>query len=159
VRESWQAWFLHDGHVAPWQDVPRAARTEARCRLLFYEADGPAGVSDARATMPRRWVTPIFMPKWAGRLQLRLTDVRAEPLQDISLFDLRDEGVTPDAAPPGADAKAGALEAPSDDPYARHEAAFRAQWDAVAADDAVTWAADPWVWVLTFTPDASPSGT
>ncbi len=35
----------------------------------------------------------LFMPRWASRLSARVTDIRVERVQDISLYDVRQEGI------------------------------------------------------------------
>lgn len=39
------------------------------------------------------WKSPMFMPKWASRITLTVTDVRVQRLYEISSADVRAEGV------------------------------------------------------------------
>lgn len=44
------------------------------------------------------WRSPIYMPRWASRLTLEVTEVRAQRVQEISEEDARAEGVRPNDA-------------------------------------------------------------
>lgn len=43
---------------------------------------------------PCRWRSPLFMPRWASRIQLRNKSNRVERVQDISEEDAQQEGLT-----------------------------------------------------------------
>ena len=88
-----------------------------------------------------------FMPRWASRITLRLTDVRVQQVQDIS----------------GADAESEGAECRSDlswEGHAEYEpqkwvsagyiAGFRDTWNTINAKRGYGWDANPWVWALTF---------
>lgn len=47
----------------------------------------------ADGVIPTRWRNAIFMPRWASRLCLEITGIRAERVQDISHDDCFEEGV------------------------------------------------------------------
>lgn len=88
-----------------------------------------------------RWRPSIHMPRWASRITLKITDVRVERLQDISETDARAEGAAPCAngwwfdrtpALAGSDARG----------------AYYCLWEHIYGPG--SWAANPWVWALTF---------
>lgn len=81
-------------------------------------------------------LSPLFMPRWASRLTLTVTDVRVQRLQDISRDDVIAEGITEREGSPIEDVWAGWHE-----PYA-------ALWDELNGDGA--WALNPWIVALTF---------
>lgn len=72
----------------------------------------------------------IFMPRWASRITLEITDVRVERLQEISEADAVAEGVTVTVR------ENGAL-----DP-------FRELWRSINGPG--SWDANPYVWVIEF---------
>lgn len=123
---------LHAGRATPALHAGAATPVAA----VEYPADGcrrhwPA--TDA-SLMPGRWRSPMFMPRWASRLALTLTDVRLERLQAISEVDALAEGVTP-----------------VEDVFAACDdavALYRSVWERLHG--AGSWQADPWVWVLRF---------
>jgi hypothetical protein len=80
-----------------------------------------------------KWKPSIFMPRWASRVTLEITDVRVERLQEITEEDARAEGVRP-ALPLIEDA---------------HRVDFRALWEGINGDRA-PWSSNPWVWALSF---------
>lgn len=56
---------------------------------LFYRATPPTWDDEHLAPI---WRSPLFMPRWASRLTLTITSVRAERLFSISEADARAEG-------------------------------------------------------------------
>lgn len=78
------------------------------------------------------WRPSIFMPRWASRTLLEVTEVRVQRLQDISEDDARAEGVdeVKDKVPTARDA-------------------FRLLWESINGDRA-PWASNPWVFAVSF---------
>jgi hypothetical protein len=144
IRESWTATF-RSGSLsdAPWSEAEREDRTERRCTSLQYEAD--TEISHRAG----EWVSPIFMPRWAARLAVRIDKVRIEPLQDMSAFDVRDEGLP---LQPAAGRLPDADGTDEDDDLEPAHVVFRARWNHIHSETARQWASNPWVWVFHFTP-------
>lgn len=71
----------------------------------------------------------IFMPRVACRIQLEITSVRVERLQDINEADALAEGATPEATDEAINA-------------------YRMLWESLNGPD--SWLANPWVWVVEF---------
>ena len=108
-----------------------------------YRADGDERPwlssldEEAREVKPP-WKPSIFMPRWASRILLEITEVRVQRLQDITEADARAEGVTP--APFCKSGRPSGME---------HVEAFEDLWDEINGDRA-TWASNPWVWAISF---------
>lgn len=79
-----------------------------------------------------RWTPSIHMPRWASRIDLLITGVRVERLNDISVGDVMREGCS------AADTKSG------------HRVAdvFVKLWESIYGEG--SWQANPWVWVIEF---------
>jgi len=90
----------------------------------------------------RQWTPSIFMPRWASRILLEITDVRVERLQDIrhNGADLEAEGIElgPSELFPHTNRA---------DKLARH---FKNLWDSLNARRGYGWNVNPWIWAITF---------
>lgn len=117
-----------------------------------YRADNDwCGLADQPKPATGSWRPSIHMPKWACRLFLRVTNVRAERLQDISNSDAVREGVA-ELPCPGISACGG----PCEDCREEREL-FRELWDSLCTDT-TRWAENPWVWAYTFERCEQPEG-
>lgn len=85
-----------------------------------------------------KWRPAIHMPRWACRIVLEVTDVRVQRLQEIDRTDAAAEGMC-HAAERG-------------EPFIQNhrfpEENFAFLWDVINGRGA--WAANPWVWAVTF---------
>lgn len=107
----------------------------------YYTTEGPADEIAARfptvcSNYTRdgkaiHWDNPRYMPRWASRLTLTVTDVRVQRLQEISEEDALAEGV--EHHPPGRPA----------------ELLYRVLWEQINGPG--SWDANPWVAAYTFT--------
>lgn len=126
VRETWS----HD-----------AANVE-QCRVKYEDAMGgcvygPYYRATDGAPDTLRWIPSIHMPRWASRINLGITSVRVERLQDISRGDCMAEGCPfPNMA--------------ESDP----KKWYADLWDSFNGDGA--WDKNPWVWVVEFKRVAQP---
>ena len=125
VREGWSAPITVLGAVN-WLRMGSGEKP-------VYRADGGALPSGYGA-----WRSPLFMPRWASRIALRVTGVRVERLWDITEADALAEGVEPD--PLGRWYGSG---------YNTAVYAYEAEWDRINGKRA-PWASNPWVWVVEF---------
>jgi hypothetical protein len=88
----------------------------------------------------------IFMPRWASRITLEITDVRVQRVQEISLEDCLAEGIDV----PGRERMLtiGPINRACDEAHCR--AHFSQLWDSINAKRGFSWESNPWVWALTF---------
>jgi len=89
-----------------------------------------------------RWKPSIFMPRWASRITLEITNVRVERVQDISEEDAEAEGITDAEILIGILSGNGSKEKP----FARTYADL---WDSINGKKH-PWSSNPWVWVYEF---------
>lgn len=89
---------------------------------ICYRADGEYRI---RHAPEHKWKSPIFMPKWASRIDLFVEDVRIERLQEIDENDAIAEGAE-----------------------SRDE--FRELWNEINCKESRRWMDNPFVWVVRF---------
>lgn len=135
VRETWAVSTIYDG--MPPRDIPQ-------CGVRYAATDQRLGIKDRPS---------MFMPRWASRLTLTVTDVRVERLQDISEADARAEG----APRLGMDDDGKFYESLT----GTHRCGFAGVWEHInGARAGCSWDENPWVVALTFRPalniDAAP---
>lgn len=115
-------------------------------------------------------VPSIFMPRWASRITLRVTDVKIERLQDISDADAIAEGASSRASCHGFRARdtgwsmdwsrigtLGALKTPLKDTeisLGSPKWAFASYWNVLHGPG--SWDANPWVAAITFEKEPRP---
>jgi hypothetical protein len=89
-----------------------------------------------------RWRPSIFMPRWASRLTLEITEVRVERLADISEEDARAEGV--ERVHGDLFGVEGVI------PFEHHypQDAYASLWESIHGPG--SWGASPWVWAISF---------
>ncbi len=109
----------------------------------------PVDNTKGRGYAVTRWTPSIHMPRALSRIDLEVTRVRVQRLQDITESDARAEGVRPffeRFTSIGRDQRITTGELASD---AEHRASFAVLWDEINGDRAL-WISNPWVWVIDF---------
>lgn len=103
-----------------------------------------------------KWRPSIYMPRWASRLTLRITDVRVERVQDISEKDAIAEGVEV-FNEDGNLWYSGWMDGKDswfDENWKWHcndpVQAYKELWDGINFKRGHGWATNPWVWVIEF---------
>ncbi len=99
-----------------------------------------------------RWMPSIFMPRWASRIDLEITGVRVERLQEITPEDAIAEGLVTmpefDWTAQKPTGRILAETAGSPAYWASPKTAFESLWETI--NGAGSWDANPWVWVVEF---------
>lgn len=135
VRETWA--------VRPAWDDMKPSEIPKGYALYYYAEDSEVAVT--------KWRPSIFMPRWACRLVLEITNIRVERVQDISEEDALAEG-----------SYLNRCSCPRDEPKSAHtiEAMFRQTgchlhgnefkqlWDDTNGKGA--WERNDWVWCISF---------
>lgn len=148
VRESWAALDAVVGGYD--RDPPQCIGYPADGSAAYFRDDGTSFSPDMYGwddwpTRPIKRRPSIFLPKWASRIWLRVTDVRVERVQDIS-----EEG----AVAEGVESRLRLVPDSGGDREVREAAVdvFRHLWDRINAKRGYGWDTNPWVWVVTFEP-------
>lgn len=116
-----------------------ADNTLVECKELFTSNDLQLPWDDEH----QEYTGPIaakFMPRWASRILLEITDIRIERVQDTSRDDAVAEGVH------NFDIEARLR----DQPLSVAQIAFSRHWDTKHQEHCVMWEDNPWVWVIEF---------
>lgn len=156
VRETWQS---GEGF------------TEPEAPAICYRADGAVYTTcdlsgetpyllgrtsftlglESGSCRPRKWRSPIYMPRWASRCTLEITDVRVQRVQDISEDDCVAEGAIDPCDHSGA-VMPGACEQCMNTGYSGDPLEyFHILWDSInAKKPGCSWDANPWIRAITF---------
>lgn len=109
------------------------------------DQDGDGNFSwDGESNNPIKWHPSIFMPRWASRLTLEITEVRVQRLQEISEVDAQAEGAKGGCTNCGE-------EPCSHDCFIHmpdYREGFANIWMGINGEQ--SWYANPWTWALTF---------
>jgi hypothetical protein len=135
VREAWRTELLYDDRQP--SGIPPGTH-------IWYEASQPLVEDDIRGRLrPGK-----FMPRWASRLTLTVTDVRVQRLQEISEEDARAEGVlwVPGH---GEITREDLLCDPGYSNFLDCRQGYEVLWDSLNAHRA-PWESDPWIVAISF---------
>ncbi len=118
VRETWRIYHGSSSAQLYWKATPDL--TGVQCQEKDYKSikEKPA------------WRPSIHMSRWMSRINLEITDIRVEKVQDITNDDCQREGLKI--------LQGGIL------------ANFAVLWNQINAKRGLRWAVNPWVWVIEF---------
>jgi hypothetical protein len=105
----------------PLATIPKT-KPEHNTYCLFYKAD----IGDGP------WRPSIFMPRWASRITLEITDIKVERVQEITFTDLKKEG----------------MDTTNKHFFGAH--IFENLWNSINAKRGYGWESNPFVWVISF---------
>ncbi|NCB67132.1 MAG: hypothetical protein EOM48_13340 [Bacilli bacterium] len=116
-----------------------------------------------------KWKSPLFMPRWASRITLEITDIRVERVNEITEDDAIAEGVESFESPLYASAEdCENGEAPIEvrtvyrdysikeednegyNFFYHAKDSYSTLWDSLNAKRGYPWENNDWVWVITF---------
>jgi len=157
VNESPDDWEIEAQNGATWVFRNKASWVRVFCKCPYGQVGDMLWVRETWATYASRnrwkpsllhpdepifykaseeyphqyvWRPSIFMPRWASRITLEITEVRVERLQEISREDSLAEGVS------------------WQDYKQDYKWAFAKLWDSLNAKRGYSWEVNPWAWVL-----------
>ena len=149
VRETWQYLYELDGNEQVIEDTGKYyyAATDT---IPFNAYVDENGVEHDHAP----WKPSIHMPKEAARIWLKVTDVRVERLQDITVDGCHREGINIETS---AVTDGETLNRNHDFSLEK----FETLWDSTVKKSDIDrhgWDANPWVWVIEFERCEKPKG-
>lgn len=142
VRESWRVGYGHDGYR---EDLGRCAKPseyDPAITPVEYLADG------TRELGGRSWPS-IFLPRWASRIWLGVTDVRVQRLQEISEADAIAEGII--EYEPTEEDPAEFSYVDGGDIWNNATSAYATLWDSLHTEPGTRWEDNPWIVATSFT--------
>lgn len=137
VRETFQPIFAEG--VTDWGDVDY--KTGEGYAPIYPATDKVAEFVGFDGDITTRCTPSIHMPRWASRIQLEITGIRVERLNDCSEADAKAEGVKPDNET-SKDVMDGLK------PQFQYKEPYMRLWESINGEG--SWSANPWVWVIEF---------
>lgn len=140
--------YVREAYRADSQIDSVKARDFSKGEPILYEADGIVLTAGCAMIEAGKLRPSIFLPRWASRLWLNVTDVRVQRLQEISEADAEAEGVDLERYVSVSDS-AGAHVCGSAEPTDSIEE-FRLLWNSLHDKPHERWDDNPWVCCVSF---------
>lgn len=136
VKETWKPRIAHSCAVDACDCGDVEVEYIADNKTIFYSDNIDSEWLMPKAAQNGKNVSSLFMPRWASRILLEITDIRVERLQDISEADAKAEGC--------CYGKGGGVP----DLAVSPEDHFPTLWESI--NGVGSWEANPWVWRISF---------
>jgi len=141
VRETWRGPLVPEDALAEYERDPTPFRQPAYCQYRADSNELGQHIMSSPEAEQFGWQTAIHMPRWASRINLEITGVRAEKIQDISEDDIMAEGVQTDSHFLN---NFFTMNMNSESPKEAYRKAWQKQYGATS------WEVNPWFWVIEF---------
>lgn len=140
VREAWMPKNWDSDKEYMLAGCPDAATHPSETYLgsptrAIYKASYNDAIGD-----PGKWRNSMYMPRWASRITLEITNVRVERLQEISGRDVLAEGIDNGSSNPAMGVRWENMQ----------RMAFEEQWNNLNAKRGYSWESNPWCWCISF---------
>jgi hypothetical protein len=135
VRETWSVTRYLDGHYDQ-KDT------------ISYRANNDKPYSCG-------WRPSIFMPRWASRITLEITNIRVERLQEITEEDAINEGIEIAGKIKSSGEKVYKNYLLENNPFTQARYSFQSLWDSINGKK-YPWSSNPFVWVVEFKVEVTP---
>ncbi|MBW5820570.1 hypothetical protein [Yersinia enterocolitica] len=136
VRETWAVSSIYDG--CPPRDINPGSKP-GWCGIRYAASHEWIGIKGRPS---------IHMPRWASRINLKITDVRVERLNNISEENAKAEGAQKYDISRFTTDEINLLDAPLKNPDTPYTNGFALLWESCYGSG--SWAANPFVWVIGF---------
>lgn len=150
VRETWveleNPRHLHNPSLPRDALIEKAVQVDRKWVAVrngaAYKADCASEDSNrCRLELGYQYCPSIFMPRWASRITLEITNIRIERLQEISEDDAAEEGMGEIEKEYWKDTKTLPI---------FFLPVFKWYWDKLNSKRSYSWKSNPWVWVIEF---------
>jgi len=128
-------------------DVDIDKEREKAKHYLMYKANGGSPYNHMNWHSYTNWKPSIHMPRWASRINLKITDIRIQKLQDVSENDAFEEGMNKQIA---TYLGISTPESQEEFNFTACRRVFHALWDYINAKRGYSWESNPWVWCISF---------
>lgn len=155
VRETWRVSSESNNYANGckklWVEYRAGWRRGFKQQIDTFPVDSDVAVKAWGRHKSGTWRPSIHMPRWASRITLEITDVRAGLVQDITPEDAIAEGIRLTRLTFAECTVSHWEDYPTpnignEDP----RTAFAVLWDSIYAKRGLGWDVNPWVWVIDF---------